>query len=99
MPTLHLTREPDTGGILRRMTFYVDGLAVARLRRGQSADIEAVVGVHTVEVRMDWLRSEPLTVEAVNGTTVTLTGALAERSTTFASFFLRPRTALELRAS
>lgn len=99
MPTLCLTREPDTGGILRRMTFYVDGLPVARLRRGESADIWVIAGMHTVEVRMDWLRCEPVTVKAEDGTTVTLTGALAERSTTVVGFFLRPRTALELRVS
>lgn len=96
---IRLTRAPDAGGLFRRMAFHVDGRLVARVRRGQSVDIETSTGVHTAEVRMDWLGSEPVSFEVEHGRTVTLTGALTESSVTFTSFFLHPRKALELSIS
>jgi hypothetical protein len=96
---IRLTRAPDAGGLLRRMTFRIDGRPVARLRRGHSADIELAAGAHVAEASMDWLRSEPVRLNLADGTSVALTGALTEHSATFTGSFLRPRKALELRAS
>nr|WP_221375040.1 hypothetical protein [Actinoplanes polyasparticus] len=81
------------------MTFTVDGQTVARLRRGATARIEVPGGSHVVRARMDWLRSVPLEVRVDEAAPVSVTAALTEHSTTFTGTFLRPDTALDIRAS
>jgi YD repeat-containing protein len=96
MPAIQLTRTHDAGGIFRRMTFHLDGRAVARLRRGQSRLIEVPAGMHVVTVSMDWLRSDPLRLVLTEESSISLSGALTESSVTFTKFFLKPQNALEL---
>ncbi|MDG4800276.1 hypothetical protein [Micromonospora sp. WMMD980] len=99
MSSIQLTRAFDSGGVARRLIFYVDGRPAARLRRGDSTRVQAEAGTHSVQVRMDWLRSEPVRVEATGDRTIALTGALTAHAMTFTGSFLRPRSALELRVT
>ena len=99
MPMIRLTRDSDVGAVFRRMTFYVDGVPVARLRPGQTALIDLAAGTHMVEARMDWLRSAPRRLDLEAESSVALTGALTDHSATFTSFFVHPRSAIDLRLS
>jgi hypothetical protein len=54
-------------GILRRLTVYLDGNNVAKLRRNESVDLRVDPGSHTIRVRMDWSRSEDMRVETRDG--------------------------------
>jgi hypothetical protein len=48
--------------LLRRIRVDVDGVRVARLRVGQTVEVEVSNGQRWVEARMDWARSAPLLV-------------------------------------
>ncbi|WP_250008769.1 hypothetical protein [Actinoplanes sp. M2I2] len=78
------------------MKFLLDGEIVARLKRGDSDKIEVTSGVHTVEARMDWLRSAPLEVEIWENEDSSIVGSLTEHSWTFTGSFLKPHAAIEL---
>ncbi|WP_250005744.1 hypothetical protein [Actinoplanes sp. M2I2] len=99
MPWLEVSRAEDVGGVLSRMTFLVDGSPAAALKRGTTARLEVAAGPHVVQARMDRQRSRPLEVEVTDDLPVSVTGAFTEHSITFTGTFLKPRTALELRAS
>ncbi|MEU4427229.1 hypothetical protein AB0F81_41950 [Actinoplanes sp. NPDC024001] len=99
MPWIELRRAADVGALARRMTFLLDGHPAARLRRGAAIRIEVPPGHHTVQARMDWLRSAPLKLHLDDAASVSITGALPEQAMTFTGAFLRPKSALELRRS
>ncbi|GAB2585371.1 hypothetical protein Aab01nite_52960 [Paractinoplanes abujensis] len=99
MTVLTFVRAPDAAALARRMTFLLDGRPVARLKRGESVRVTVPAGRHVVQARMDWLRSRPLDLTLGEAETLSVTGALTEHSMTFTGAFLRPSTALEIRAA
>lgn len=63
MAQLVLQRASDTAGAARRVRVDLDGVVVARLRPGQAETVSVRSGPHSIQARMDWTSSSPLSVE------------------------------------
>lgn len=63
MGTLLLQRQRQRVAILRRVRVEVDGVVVARLRRGESVEIPLTVGPHSISAHLDAQHSPTLAVE------------------------------------
>jgi len=69
---LTLARRVDPTGFARRFRVLIDGRRVGLLSPGEVAHFPIATGKHTVAVRMDWYRSESLTIEMAADTGLTL---------------------------
>jgi len=76
---IRLTRTQQWFGRFRGLAVLVDGEKRARLRCGQTVELEVPAGEHVVQVAMDWCRSTPLSVDcapgSVHGFTCVMPGA------------------------
>jgi hypothetical protein len=80
VPTgLAVRRAHDFCGIARRLRVLVDGREVGAVPYGQRAEFALEPGVRSVEVAMDWCRSEPYEVQVHPGELVEVEGGLRWR--------------------
>jgi hypothetical protein len=73
MATLELERTAD--GYVDRARKYklvVDGEQRGAIARGETLAVDVTPGQHTVMLKIDWTRSQPLTIEVPDGQTVRL---------------------------
>jgi hypothetical protein len=61
---LRLVRGSGYADRLRRYKIFIDGAQVGTIARDAVLDLEVPSGPHTIEARIDWGRSQPLTIEA-----------------------------------
>jgi hypothetical protein len=61
---LRLVRGSGYAYRLRRYKIFIDGAQVGTIARDAVLDLEVPSGPHTIEARIDWGRSQPLTIEA-----------------------------------
>lgn len=97
MTTLHLRRPYDAGAVLRRIWVTVDERRVAGLWPGQSISLNIEGGPRIVQAAMDWIRSEPLSVQLGDAEAVALEVSFPVRA--YWRTWVKPRTALKIRRS
>ena len=64
---LRLVRGSRYADWLRRYKIYINGAQVGTIARNSVLDLEVPSGPLTIEARLDWGRSQPLTIEATPG--------------------------------
>ncbi len=67
---ISLLRRSALADKLQAYNVLVDGGEVAQIRDGQSISITASPGTHTVQLKMDWCRSEPVEFSVREGMSV-----------------------------
>ena len=97
MPTIAVRRELDLGGLLRTMRVELDGVVVAKVRRGREVEFEVPAGRHAVRVRQDWLTSDLVELNVEEGDYVLLAAAAGESVMDYHSVFIQREGVLELR--
>jgi hypothetical protein len=65
--TLRIVRRSQFADWLRSYKILLDGNAVGSSARNSVLDLEVPSGPHTIEARVDWGRSPPLTIDAAPG--------------------------------
>jgi hypothetical protein len=68
--TIHLERQP--GGWVdraRAYTLLVDGREMGQVKAGEALDAEVPAGAHEVQLKIDWARSLPQTLDLGSGET------------------------------
>ena len=79
MGTLVITRTRQYANSIRRCSILVDGSHAAYVKHGETISITVDDGAHEVIAKMDWCRSDPLSVNVQSGTTIQLrTGCYAK---------------------
>jgi hypothetical protein len=68
--TLRIVRHSGYADRLRSYIILVDGKPVGTIARNSVLDLEVPAGPRTIEARIDWARSRPLTTEAVPNRTI-----------------------------
>jgi hypothetical protein len=61
---LRLVRGSGYADSLRRYKIFINGAQVGTIARDAILDLEVPSGPLTIEARIDWGRSQPLTIEA-----------------------------------
>lgn len=69
---LKLRRASEFANWLRAYDVLVDGEPVAKIRNGKEIAIAVTPGHHTVELVIDWCRSNPIEIEVFEGQDVML---------------------------
>ena len=67
---LRIIRHSGYADLLRSYEIIVNGTRVGRLPRDSVLNLEVPSGPITIEARLDWGRSRPLTIEAAPGKTI-----------------------------
>lgn len=68
---LVVTRSASlAGGFLRAYEVLVDGVRLAKLKRGKTVRLPVSAGRHRVQMRADWCSSPPLDIEIPEGEAV-----------------------------
>jgi hypothetical protein len=67
-----VTRARDYCGVLRRLRVLVDGEEIGDVAYGQRGEFALEPGVYSLQVAMDWCRSEPYEVHVCPGEVVEL---------------------------
>ncbi|WP_249998455.1 hypothetical protein [Actinoplanes sp. M2I2] len=75
----------------------LDGVTVAKVRRGREVEFEVSVGHHAVRVRQDWLTSDVVELDVEEGDYVVLAAAAGEDVMDYRSVFIQREGVLELR--
>ncbi|MEZ5970948.1 MAG: hypothetical protein R3C31_03990 [Hyphomonadaceae bacterium] len=65
--TLTITRKSSFTAMLRDAAILVDEQRVAVVGNDKSVEIQIAPGSHAIRTRMDWMKSEPLQLDAVAG--------------------------------
>lgn len=69
---IRVTRTTSYADRIRAYRIVIDGQEVARVRAGQSVDIPATLGAHTVVARVDWCGSPTLNCNTHQGEVIQL---------------------------
>ena len=77
--SLGIARARDYCGVLRSMRVLIDGNEVGEVRYGGRLEIPLPPGVYSVQVAMDWCRSEPYEVHIREGELAEVEGGLKWR--------------------
>jgi hypothetical protein len=93
--TLKVSRPHDAGGLLRRLHVTVDGRHVAALRPGHGVTVTVPAGRRTIQARMDWIASRPLTVKIEEGSTAVVEASVPGRA--YWQTWWNPSEALDVR--
>jgi hypothetical protein len=64
---LRVIRRSEFADRFRSYTIFVNGTAVGTIARNSVLELEVPSGRLTIEARVDWGRSPPLTIEAAAG--------------------------------
>lgn len=67
MSTLVIHRSSEFANWLRAYHIFADGERIGRVRSGAEVRIPVSAGFHTVELKVDWCRSNPVRVEVGEG--------------------------------
>lgn len=67
MAKITIVRKSESMGVLRRLKILLDGKVVGWVKDGQSQTIEVPEGAHEVSVKMDWVKSNRVTVDGDAG--------------------------------
>jgi hypothetical protein len=62
----------DWFGVARDLLVQVDGVNVGRVKVNSSVELSVSQGEHRISISMDWCKSIPVTVTAMEGEDVTL---------------------------
>ena len=62
--TIRFVRPSAYADVLRSYQIFIDGKNVGALGRNDALEVKAPAGSLTIEARLDWGRSEPLTITA-----------------------------------
>ena len=74
--TIHVERR--AGGYVdrgRAYTVLVDGAESGKVKHGEGVDVAVSPGTHEVQMKIDWTRSLPISVEVADGEQVRLSCA------------------------
>ncbi len=67
MPSIIVRRSGSFRDALRKYKVLVDGEVVGKVGRNKQIDVEVSPGQHEVQMKIDWSRSEPVTVDTSTG--------------------------------
>jgi len=65
--TLRIVRHSGYADFLRSYTIFVNGAEAGSIARNSVLDLQVPSGPVTIEARIDWGRSRPLTIDAAPG--------------------------------
>jgi hypothetical protein len=83
---------------LRSFRIFIDGTNAGSVKNGGSSDIAVTNGEHSVQVRMDWVRSLEVKVSVIEGATVAMTASTGPNPLReVIKWIIRPRRAIDLR--
>ena len=68
--TIRLVRPSLFVDVLRSYRILVNGSDAGKIGNNSTLEIRAPAGPVTIEARLDWVRSQPLTIDAVPGQTL-----------------------------
>jgi hypothetical protein len=68
--TIRLVRPPLLVDVLRSYRILVNGKEAGKIANNSTLETRVAAGPVTIEARLDWVRSEPLTIHAVPGQTL-----------------------------
>jgi hypothetical protein len=68
--TIRLVRPSLLVDVLRSYRILVNGREAGKIGNNSTLEISAPAGPVTIEARLDWVRSQPLTIQAVPGQTI-----------------------------
>src|SRR5690242_13723550 len=69
---LVIQRSRDYTGLARRLNVYLDGIQIGSVKSGDTETFMVAPGQHSLYVRMDWKRSDALSLNLESGTTTNL---------------------------
>jgi hypothetical protein len=69
LASITVTRPRGLVGALRKFRILCDGVEVAQISNDSSSQIQLAAGVHTIQVKCDWLGGPPLEVTLQPGET------------------------------
>lgn len=67
MPTITVRRGDNWQDMMRKFKVLIDGEVVGKIGRKKSIDTEVSTGPHEVTLKLDWVESQPLTVDTSSG--------------------------------
>ena len=70
MCTIRLVRPALFVDLVRSYRILLNGKEAGKIRHNSTLEIRAPAGPVTIEARLDWVRSQPLTIDAVPGQTL-----------------------------
>lgn len=70
--TIRLERKTDPFTWLYRMALYVDNVLAGKINMGETIDYPTMPGQHTVYVKLNFWKSNPLTLNIADGETINL---------------------------
>jgi len=70
MATLSVEMKTGTAGVFSRVRIELDGDSVARLKQGESRDVEVAKGHHVLQAHHYWIISRPFMFEVRNDNAV-----------------------------
>lgn len=71
MPTIHIRRGSGWADYLRRYVVMLDDREVGVLGRNQEIALPTAAGTHTLELRLDWCRSNAVSFTVGEGNSTT----------------------------
>jgi hypothetical protein len=66
MGKVKLTRGSKGANKLRSYTIFIDGDLVGKIKRNQTLEFDVSEGTHTVQCKIDWEKSNELTIEVTD---------------------------------
>ena len=67
MTTIHIRRGSEWADYFRRYVVMLDDREVARVGRDQEIALPATAGMHSLQLRVDWCRSNAVSFSVVEG--------------------------------
>ena len=65
--TIRITRGNDYFGVMRKLKVYINEKHLGSVKHNSSVDFNVSPGKHDVYVKMDWCKSEPVTLKLKDG--------------------------------
>jgi hypothetical protein len=67
MTTIHIRREAGWADFIRSYRVVLDGREVGRLKRGEGITLPTTAGTHTLQLEIDWCRSNAVSFSIEDG--------------------------------
>ena len=84
----------------RSFRIFIDGKNAGSVKNGGSSLVKVAGGEHSVQVRMDWVRSAQVEVSVKEGASITMTASMGSNLLReIIKWLSRPRRAIDLRVT
>lgn len=68
MGKITLYRAPSIADMFRAYQIHVDGSQIGSIKRGETVELDVESGEHIIQLKIDWLESNPVAFEIDDGT-------------------------------